>query len=310
MLLISYHPPHIHVLLVFLSHGIPTGCCFEVLPVSGYEKDFTLIGPDGDNDQATYMVSTAPYVVPATAPDDSFPVISYQRNPSEEFDLIYYETSAISNAREYVDGTRKFYMDVYRTGTSDSCTRVLLQLDSTPLTDTAPAFPIGRHSRYVAFVTISDAWERVEFVFLDQPDFSVDDAGVTAVALFFDPGSLGNDDSFFFRNLDSAESGCTSSSGCEEMIPKSCPAFFSGEGGSDEICSDGEDNDLDGLVDCADTDCMLEPTCGTTISRSYGSASFLLESPSKKSKSSALIPATRSVMLAIATVWIVGFQFW
>ena len=274
-----------------------------------------MIGPDSDNDQATYMVSTAAYVVPATAPDDSFPVISYQRNPSEEFDLIYYETSAISNAREFVDGTRKFYMDVYRTSTSESCTRVLLQLDSTPLSVTAPAFPMGRHSRYVAFVTTSDTWERLEFVFLDQPDITVDDTSVTALALFFDPGALGNDDSFFFRNLDSAESGCTSSSGCEEVIPKSCPAFFSGEGGSNEICSDGEDNDFDGLVDCTDTDCMLESICGATISRSYGNASYMLEAEGTQSKSSA--PSTQAtigrgatgVMVAIATGWLLGVQF-
>jgi len=263
-------------------------CCFESVPKSGYTKDFTLIGSKDGIDQATYRASTSSYVVEGTAPDSSFPVIAYKRSSTEEFDLIYYDTTAITNANEYVTGKRKFYMDVFRSSTSrdfERCTRVLLQLDST----TTEEFPIGRHSRYVAFMTESNVWERLDFVFLDQPDVSVDDSTITALVLFFNPGVTGddNDDTYFFRNVDSAANGCymdgsdggegisrTSSSECERMVPKSCPAFFSGESGSDEICSDGEDNDFDGLVDCMDTDCMLESICGNSISRSYASATF------------------------------------
>jgi len=34
---------------------------------------------------------------------------------------------------------------------------------------------------------------------------------------------------------------------------------------SPEICNDGIDNDLDGLVDCADTDCASDPACGSPM---------------------------------------------
>jgi len=215
-------------------------CCFESVPKSGYTKDFTLIGSKDGIDQATYMASTSSYVVEGGAPDSSFPVIAYKRSSTEEFDLIYYDTTAITNANEYVTGKRKFYMDVFRSSTSrdfERCTRVLLQLDST----TTEEFPIGRHSRYVAFMTESNVWERLDFVFLDQPDVSVDDSTITALVLFFNPGVTGddNDDTYFFRNVDSAANGCymdgsdggegisrTSSSECERMVPKSCPAFF------------------------------------------------------------------------------------
>ncbi len=34
-----------------------------------------------------------------------------------------------------------------------------------------------------------------------------------------------------------------------------------GDGGSGEVCGNGEDNDGDGLVDCADPDCYPDPVC-------------------------------------------------
>jgi hypothetical protein len=297
------------------GHSFSTGCCFEDLPRSGYAKDFTLMGPQDGNDQAKYLASTAPYFVPATAPDGSYPVVWYQRNPLEEFDLIYFQTLAIANASEYVEGTNKFYMDVYRRSTGDvgidQCTRIILQLDALDLASSAE-FPTGRHSRYVAFATTSDSWERLDFVFLDRLDQSVDDTSVTALVLFFDPGALGNDDTFFFRNLDSAVIGCmasNSSSSCEETTPKSCRAFFPGESGGDEVCSDGGDNDSDGMVDCIDTECMLEPICGSTISRSYASAINLMRDDQQQ-KSSASSSAGQAItggglfVLAMMMWWI------
>lgn len=314
------------ILVYLLGGGHPflyTGCCFEDLPQSGYTKDFTLIGPQDSNDQAKYMASTAPYFVPATAPDGSYPVVWYQRNPLEEFDLIYFETAAITNASEYVHGTKKFYMDVYRQSTTtggdvgmDQCTRILLQLDALDLASTAE-FPTGRHSRYVAFATTSDSWERLDFVFLDQPDPSVEDTNVTAMVLFLDPGALGNDDTYFVRNLDSAVmNGCSSSmassnSSCEETTPKSCRAFFPGETGGNEVCSDGGDNDLDGMVDCIDPECMLESICGTTISQSYASAVNRMQNDKQPTSSASIAgQVITGGLLVLAMLWSIAIPFW
>ncbi|NCG18876.1 MAG: hypothetical protein GWP91_07685, partial [Rhodobacterales bacterium] len=40
--------------------------------------------------------------------------------------------------------------------------------------------------------------------------------------------------------------------------------FIDGSGGCLEDCDDGIDNDLDGPIDCADTDCIGDPACGAT----------------------------------------------
>jgi hypothetical protein len=100
-----------------------------------------------------------------------------------------------------------------------------------------------------------------------------------------------------------------SSSSCEETTPKSCRAFFPGESGGDEVCSDGGDNDSDGMVDCIDTECMLEPICGSTISRSYASAINLMRDDQQQ-KSSASSSAGQAItggglfVLAMMMWWI------
>lgn len=247
-------------------------CCFEEPPSSvGYEKEFTFVGPQAEGEEALYFASTSLYTVQGTGPDSSVSVVSYKRNPVEVFDLIYYKTEAITNTADYVSGNKKFFIDVYSQA-SNQCTQILLQLDSLPMASDNP-YPIGRHSRYVAFTTTTNAWERLEFTFVDQPDATVSDSIVNAIVLFFEPGTL-TDGSYFFRNLDSAVFGCDlTSNNCEETDPKSCPAYYEGEDGS---CSDGIDNDYDGLVDCQDLECVSDSVCALTVSRSYASAKSML----------------------------------
>ncbi len=240
-------------------------CCFEAETPDGgseYEKEFTLIdsasGPDVE--QAEYFESTSTYFNPGTSPDGATPVISYVRDPNELYDMIYFKTAAITNANDYVSGEKKFYIDLY--STAPPCTQIILQLDSLPsaLPDN---YPTGRHSRYFAATTVQNAWERLEFDFLDRPDAALGDDVVDAFVLLFSPG-LDRADPYFFRNLDSTKRGCTTD--CEQHAPKSCSALFTGEAG---LCEDGIDNDNDGLTDCEDSECTADPACATAIQTAY-----------------------------------------
>lgn len=200
---------------------------------------------------------TAPYSASATAPEGTYPVVSYVRGVNELFDLVYFETAAIPDAAPYVSDDKRIYMDVY--STAPECTVIMIQFDSLPLADSTN-FPTGRHSRYIAFTTTSNEWERLEFMFLDRPDPALSDTAVNSIALFFSPGSY-RADQYYFKNLDSATIGCTSN--CETTPPKSCPAIYDGEDGA---CTDGIDNDSDFLIDCADPDCTADPACTRTMS--------------------------------------------
>jgi hypothetical protein len=241
-------------------------CCFEDgTPGVEYGTEFTLVTPQSPTDQATYIISTAPYFDPGTAPDGTAPVISYVRDAMEVYDLVYYSTASITDAGPFLTGDKKFYIDIYTE--APACTQIYLQLDSLSLA--APDnYPSGRHSRYVTFTTKTGEWERLEFDFLDRPDPTVTNDVIDAIALFFDPGT-NNDDAYFYKNLDVSAKGCTSD--CDVPSPKSCSAFLSGE-----ICDDGIDNDNDGWVDCEDSECIDHPACVGQMTRSYRSASNLL----------------------------------
>jgi len=213
--------------------GTP-GCCLadrdETLS-DLYIKEFSFVGSDGKNDKATYFASTSNYTIDATALDGKFPVVEYTRSSEDAYDLIYYETDAIIDPFDYVNGTKRFYMDVF--STAPPCTHVLLQLDSLPLAEAE--YPIGRHSRFIAFTNSTFEWERLQFDFLDFPDEGMDlnQTSVNSLVLFFDPGSHAND-TYYFHSLDSAIVGCDASTeDCEEDVSNLCLATIIGDSCTD-----------------------------------------------------------------------------
>lgn len=188
-------------------------------------------------------------------------------------------------------------MDVF--STSPSCTQVLLQLDSLP-NATADNFPTGRHSRYMAFTTTTNEWERLEFTALDLPDpmMNLTENPITSIALFFAPGTY-TAHTYSFKSLDSATSGCETlgtPETCEEIVPKSCRALFEGEN-----CTNDIDDDNDGLVDCADMDCILDMTCTALLEGSLTSVSMRLETASSAPSNGAM-----AVMLSVVIMGMMG----
>jgi len=292
----SWRPLTRHHLLslCFLTY---TDCCFQSAPTNRYLKEMTLLGPEGTDDQVTYFASTNTYNRGFPAPDvDKAIAVSYTRNPSEIYDLIYYETDVIEDPSEYISGTKKLYMDVYTS--APGCTEVLLQFDSLPLAEAA--YPTGRHARFVAFTSGSQTWERLEFDFLDQPDptMDLDLNPINALVLFFAPGT-NTAGTYFFRSLDSAVTGCDEmTQPCEAVVPKSCLAPLKGE-----ICDDGVDNDGDGATDCEDSECSTDPYCIQYLNASLATVSNQLAVP----PDSASPPYVVTGMVSIAMMGIIAF---
>lgn len=213
-------------------HGVYLYCCGEAPRTSDYQIERTLVSPSIPEPlQLAYLISSSPYRIGSSAgttgtPPSSQSVI-YERNSSEVFDLIYYQTggpnAVITNATEFVVGAKKFYINMWTD--APNCTQILLQLDNLPIA-TPDNFPTGRHSRYITFTTKQQEWERMEFDYLDSLDQNLNENQINAVALFLNPGST-DEYTFYFDFLDVTESGCTSN--CEEPSIKNCPAYFGGE---------------------------------------------------------------------------------
>lgn len=122
----------------------------------------------------------------------------YVRSASEQYDVLVYSVSNISDAGQYVDKEKKFYVDVYTNAPTG--TQILLQLE-TP-SATATNYPTGRHSRYVATITENNNWHRLPFALLDRPDAQAADTDVSSMILLFASNSF-TGHTYYLDNLDS-----------------------------------------------------------------------------------------------------------
>ncbi len=123
----------------------------------------------------------------------------YVRNASEQFDVLSYNVQVIDDAGPYIRGAKKFYIDVFTDAPAG--TLILLQLENDARSQ-PDNFPSGRNSRFESRTTTQNAWERLEFSFLDQPDAATNNATIDQMILLFGSNTnLGS--TFYFDNLDS-----------------------------------------------------------------------------------------------------------
>lgn len=236
-----------------------------------YEKDFAFVEPAVNGDSASLVFSSGSYSVETV---DGGSAIRYQRNILEPYDTIQYSTTAISNPGDYLNGDKKFFMDV-KTTTSPACTHVLIQLeDSSLVTDTN--YPVGRHSRHIAYMSDNRDWQRLEFDFYDRPDLSV--GTVDRITILFDP-NMEREDVYLIRNFDSDQKGCLAN--CEQLPSDACRKRAKSEAGActDGVNNDGLGYDGDGPIDCDDSDCWDDPACLSISTPSPVSAAPTTPSP-------------------------------
>ena len=122
----------------------------------------------------------------------------YTRDNGQQFDVLFYNVPNLSNVGDFLEGDRKFFLDVYTNAPTG--TEVLLQLErkSAALPDN---YPVGRHSRFQAITGKQNEWERLEFRLLDRPDGSVSNFGVDQFVFLFAPNST-DDNIYHFDNFD------------------------------------------------------------------------------------------------------------
>lgn len=123
----------------------------------------------------------------------------YTRNSSQQYDVLQYSTTAITDASLYYTNQKKFYIDVYTNAPPN--TLILLQLENSA-TATSSNYPTGRHSRYQAFTTAQNQWQRLAFTPLDQPDAGTPNNAVNRLVFLYASNSF-TGDTYHWDNFDS-----------------------------------------------------------------------------------------------------------
>jgi beta-glucanase (GH16 family) len=128
----------------------------------------------------------------------------YTRNSTQQYDVLVYNVTNITNANDYSTKAKKFYMDVYTSAPVG--TEILLQLETS--TATSSNYPTGRHSRYLGKIAVRNQWQRIAFDLLDKPDGAAS-ANISKLILLFASNTF-TGDTYYYDNLDSYAAGATS----------------------------------------------------------------------------------------------------
>ena len=121
----------------------------------------------------------------------------YVRNAGSQYDVMVYQGTPISDLGPYVQKERKFFMDVYTNAPVG--TEILFQAENS--TRSQQNYPTGRHSRYQAFTTKQNEWERLELAYLDRPDAGTASSAIDQYVLLFKPNTFSSH-TYHFDNLD------------------------------------------------------------------------------------------------------------
>jgi len=108
----------------------------------------------------------------------------YERSSTETYDVLGVYDIALESALEYENSSRVFFMDMLTSAAIG--TQITLQLENSALN--AGAYPQGRRSSYIGYVSKQNEWHTVRFNFNQIISTATLPDQVDHVALLFDPG--------------------------------------------------------------------------------------------------------------------------
>lgn len=168
----------------------------------------------------------------------------YDRNASEQYDVLQYTLSAISDADAFVNNQKKFFMDVR--SNAPIGTLILLQLENSS-SATGSNYPTGRHSRYEAITTVQNQWERLEFVNIDQPDGAVPGNSVDRLVLLFASNSS-DGSTYYFDNFETWQEDTGNPTNQPPSVSISSPANNASFNSLNPITIEASASDSDGSI--------------------------------------------------------------
>lgn len=221
----------------------------DVIVEPSYSKEFSFENFDESGSVSLDTASTTGTLTEVANPssdavNSSVIVGEYVRDSAEQYDTIFYSTSAIQDATQYskVGANKKFFMDIYTNAPIG--TEVIVQLEDS--TSTSTNWPAGRHSRYNAIITENGNWQRLEFSYFDAPDPAASST-ISKIVVLFNSNSL-TGDTYYFDNFDSYNAGTGGTTNEAPTVSISNPTNGSSFAEGSAITVDADASDSDGSV--------------------------------------------------------------
>ena len=155
----------------------------------------------------------------------------YERNSSEQYDVLIYENALLDQASDYTSSDKVFKLDVMTVAPIG--TKIQLQVGNTAAAGTYPA---GVHSVFEATTTTQNEWESLTFEYISSPDANGASYAndLDRVLLLFNPNSYTNHTYYFdnFKRVLSAGTSTLSIDGPQAIEENETGLVYSATGGA------------------------------------------------------------------------------
>mgnify|MGYP000483556759 CR=1 FL=1 len=165
-------------------------------------------------------------------------VLTYTRDGASQWDVISASTSAIPDVNPFILGDKAFQLEINNTDPTLVGKEIIIQLEDST-TATPDNFPVGRHSKFNAFIDNANGWQTLDFSLVERMDGGTSDNSVDSILFLIDPNNF-SDDTYIIDNIEIlGENTSSSNNPPSASISANCNDLSCGFDGSASSDSDG-----------------------------------------------------------------------
>jgi uncharacterized protein YjdB/beta-glucanase (GH16 family) len=182
-----------------ISVAVTSGCATQTyLKAVTVEEAFKITSTlkDWDANNNMTFVSASGTLTQVANPAGSGNVGRYVRNGAQLYDNIIHKNIAFGNASDFLTRRRRIRADIYTSAPVG--TKIRIQLENAA--KSSQTFPIGRHSVHETRTTRQNAWETVEFEYVNSPDLGTGSTTVDQLAILF-AVETNSSDTYYIDNI-------------------------------------------------------------------------------------------------------------
>jgi len=131
---------------------------------------------------------------------------SYMRNAVETYDyFIALPAGGFTNLDDFTSGENFFTLDVW---SPEESTSFIISFENREIAQINPDSLDGVHSRFEAFTSVANAWQTINFSFLDFPDLNISEDQIDQMVMLVNNGQENNAVTIYFDNFIGPDFGC------------------------------------------------------------------------------------------------------